>query len=95
MVLNGRFGEINNTAIPANVDLIADGGLISEQTLETTQPQIYKIGIQTDPGTRFILNGISCVIGKTGIFELDSDVSIESLIFPNGANSETIIDYVY
>ena len=95
MVLNGRFGEINGTAIPAGVDLLSAEGLIGLQTPESTRPKLYKLGIQASEGTRFILNGVSCVIGKTGIFELDSVVQVKTLVFPNGANSDTIIDYVY
>ena len=95
MVLNGRFGEINGTAIPAGVDLLSSEGLIGLQTPESTRPKLYKLGIQAAEGTRFILNGVSCVIGKTGIFELDSVVKINTLVFPDGADAETIIDYVY
>ena len=95
MALNGRFGEINNTAIPANVDLLSSTGLIGIQTPESSKPNITKLGIQAEEGTQFTLNGISCVIGKTGIFELDNVVTIKSLVFPNGANSSTIIDYIY
>ena len=95
MVLNGRFGEINGTAIPAGIDLLSAEGLIGLQTPESTRPKLYKLGIQAEEGTRFILNGISCIIGKTGIFELDSVVQVRTLVFPDGAGSDTIIDYVY
>jgi len=95
MVLNGRFGEIHDIAIPAGQDLLADGGLISEQTPETTNPILNKLGIQATEGTRVLVNGIEVKIGFTKIFELDNSVSIKSLIFPNGADEDTIIDYVY
>lgn len=94
MSLRGRFGEINNTTIPANVELLSDTGLIGMQTPETSWPQLIKLGIQAAVGTVFILNGINCVIGKTGIFEIENTV-IQSLIFPNGADNTTIIDYIY
>lgn len=94
MSLRGRFGEINNTAIPANVELLSDTGLIGRQTPETSWPQLVKLGIQAATGTRFNINGVSCIIGKTGIFEIENAV-IESLIFPDGADNTTIIDYIY
>lgn len=90
----GRFGEINNTAIPANVELLSDTGLIGRQTPETSWPQLTKLGIQAASGTAFKINGVNCVIGKTGIFEIENTV-VESLIFPNGASNTTIIDYIY
>lgn len=95
MALNGRFGEINSIAIPANKELLSNTGLIGAQTPEDTWPKIWKLGIQAEPGTRFIVNGIECVIGKTGIFELDNVVTVLSLVFPDGADDTTIIDYVY
>ena len=94
MNLRGRFGEINSTAIPANVDLLSDTGLIGAQTPESSQPQIIKLGIQAEVGTAFQLNGVDCIIGKTGIFEIENTV-VDSLIFPNGADNTTIIDYIY
>lgn len=94
MGLRGRFGEINNTAIPANVELLSDTGLIGEQTPEISWPQLVKLGIQAATGTRFKINGVNCIIGKTGIFEIENTV-IESLIFPDGADNTTIIDYIY
>ncbi len=91
---NGRFGEINNTTIPANVDLLSDEGLIGRQTPETSWPQLSKIGIQAAVGTKFRINNIDCVIGKTGIFELENSV-VNHLVFPEGADDSTIIDYIY
>ena len=34
-------------------------------------------------------------VGKTGIYELDNVVNVKNLVFPNGADSDTIIDFVY
>lgn len=95
MVLNGRFGEIHDVDIPAGMDLLADGGLISDQTPETSKPQLYKLGIQAPEGTIVRVNNIDVKIGLTHIFELDQVVNVTSLIFPNGADSSVIIDYVY
>ena len=91
---NGRFGEINNTAIPANIDLLSDAGLIGQQTPEISWPQLSKLGIQATKGTRFRINDIDCVIGKTGIFELENTI-VNHLVFPDGADNTTIIDYIY
>lgn len=94
MSYRGRFGEINNTVIPSNVELLSDTGLIGSQTPEISWPQLVKLGIQAAVGTAFRLNGVDCIIGKTGIFEIE-DTNVESLIFPNGADNTTIIDYIY
>lgn len=95
MILNGRFGEIHDTAIPASVDLLKDGGLISKQTPEITRPLLTKLGIQAPKGTKILVNGIEVKIGNTGIFQLDQVVEITSLIFPDGGDETVIIDYVY
>lgn len=95
MILNGRFGEIHDTAIPASVDLLKDGGLISKQTPESTRPLLTKLGIQAPKGTKILVNGIEVKIGSTGIFQLDQVVEITSLIFPDGGDETVIIDYVY
>ena len=34
-------------------------------------------------------------IGFTEMYELDEVVSVTSLIFPNGADENTIVDFVY
>lgn len=94
MALRGRFGEINNTTIPANVELLADDGLIGMQTPESSWPELVKLGIQAKIGTKVKINGINCVIGKTGILEIEN-ANIESLIFPEGADDTTLIDYIY
>ena len=94
MILNGRIGQVLGP-FAANVDLLAEGGAISDFTPEVTKPIIEKIGIQTDTGTIVEINGVKIKIGKTGIYELDNRVAIKSLKFPNGANGDTIVDFVY
>ena len=94
MILNGRVGQVLGP-FAANVDLLAEGGAISEFTPETSAPIIEKLGIQTDVGNLIEINGVQIKIGKTGIYELDNRVAIKSLKFPNGANADTIIDFVY
>ncbi len=94
MALRGRFGEINNTVIPANVELLANDGLIGMQTPESSWPELVKLGIQAEIGTKVKINGINCVIGRTGILEIEN-ANIESIIFPDGADNTTIIDYIY
>ena len=94
MILNGRIGQVLGP-FAANVDLLAEGGAISDFTPEVTKPIIEKIGIQTDVGSIIEINGVRIKIGKTGIYELDKRVAIKSLKFPNGASADTIIDFVY
>jgi hypothetical protein len=94
MRLNGRLGQVIGP-FDSGVDLLADGGAISELTPETTKPVLSKLGIQAAKGTIVNINGISIKIGKTGIYELDEVVNVKSLIFPNGADENTIVDFVY
>ena len=94
MRLNGRLGQVIGP-FDSGVDLLADGGAISELTTETTKPVLSKLGIQAAKGTIVNINGIPIKIGKTGIYELDEVVNIKSLIFPNGADENTIVDFVY
>lgn len=94
MILNGRVGQVLGP-FDANVDLLAEGGAISDFTPEASAPIIKKLGIQTEVGNLIEINGVQIKIGKTGIYELDNIVAIKSLKFPNGANADTIIDFVY
>ena len=93
-MLNGRLGQVVGP-FTANVDLLDDGQAIGVFTPETTRPILLKLGIQTEEGTIVKINGANIKIGKTGIYELDNVVAIKSLIFPSGADSDTIIDFVY
>lgn len=94
MTLNGRVGQVLGP-FDAGVDLLADGGAISDFTPETTLPILYKLGVQTTAGTIVRINGVDIKVGKTGIYELDEVVNVKSLIFPNGADKDTIVDFVY
>lgn len=94
MVLNGRIGQVLGP-FEANIDLLADGQAIGSLTPESTKPVLYKLGIQTETGTIVLLNDIPIKIGKTGIYELDQVVNVKSLVFPDGAPENTIIDFVY
>lgn len=95
MKLNGRVGQVLGP-FEAGVDLIAQGGAISELTPEVTKPILYKLGIQTSTeGLLMQINGKQIKMGKTGMYELDEVVNIKSLIFPNGADEQTIVDFVY
>ena len=94
MVLNGRIGQVLGP-FEANIDLLADNQAIGSLTPESTRPVLYKLGIQTEAGTIVMLNDIPIKIGKTGIYELDQVVNVKSLVFPDGAPENTIIDFVY
>ena len=94
MKLNGRVGQVLGP-FAAGEDLIAEGGAISDFTPETTKPNLYKLGIQASPGTMVEVNHKPIKVGKTGIYELDVVVNITSLIFPNGADDSTIVDFIY
>lgn len=93
MYLNGRIGQVLGPF--DNTDLLSEKGAISIFTPEATRPILHKLGIQTEPGTIVEINGVEIKIGKTGVYELDEVVSIRSLSFPNGANENTIVDFVY
>ena len=93
MYLNGRVGQVLGPFDTS--DLLAENGKISEFTPESSQPILSKLGIQTSPGTIIKVNGVEIKIGKTGIYELDEVVNVKSLSFPNGADADTIIDFVY
>jgi hypothetical protein len=94
IMLNGRIGQVTGP-FAANVDLLASSGAIGAFTPETTRPILYKLGIQAEEGTLVKINGATIKIGKTGIYELDSVVDVKTLSFPNGANSTTLVDFVY
>lgn len=94
MTLNGRIGQVLGP-FDAGADLLADDGAIGQFTPESTKPIIEKLGIQTEVGTMVEINGVQIKIGKTGIYELDNRVAIKTLVFPNGASADTIVDFVY
>ncbi len=93
MYLNGRIGQVLGPFDSSN--LLAEGGAIAAFTPEVTKPTLTKLGIQAEVGTLICINGVDIRIGKTGIYELDETVSIQSLSFPNGADENTIVDFIY
>lgn len=92
-MLNGRVGQVLGPF--DSTDLLGENGAISIFTPETTPPILSKLGIQASAGTIIQINDAEIKIGKTGIYELDETVSIKKLIFPNGADSDTIVDFIY
>lgn len=94
MIQNGHIGQVLGP-FEANQDLLADDGPIGIFTPEKERPVIYKLGIQAATGTVVSINNTSIKIGQTGIYELDDVVKIKNLKFPNGADENTIIDFVY
>lgn len=40
-----------------------------------------KVGVQAPPGTQMILNDKTIMVGRTGIYELDEDISITTMRF--------------
>jgi len=93
-MLNGRVGQVLGP-FDAGVDLLEDNGPIGAFTPETSKPILCKLGIQAAVGTIVEINGVPIVIGKTGIYELDNTVDIRTLVFPNGSDGSTIVDFVY
>ena len=93
-MLNGRVGQVIGP-FAANIDLLDDDAPLGAFTPETTKPVLYKLGIQTAQGTIIKVNNVPIKVGKTGIYELDNIVNINTLVFPNGADADTIIDFVY
>ena len=93
-MLNGRIGQVIGP-FDANIDLLNDDAPIGAFTPETTKPILYKLGIQAAEGTIVKINNVQIKIGKTGIYELDNIVDVKTLVFPNGADANTIIDFVY
>lgn len=93
-MLNGRIGQVVGP-FAAGIDLLDDDAPIGAFTPETTRPILYKLGIQTAEGTIIEVNHVPVKVGKTGIYELDNIVDVETLVFPNGADADTIVDFVY
>ena len=91
--LSGRVGQVVGPFDSS--DLLAKDGAISNFTPESSKPRLSKLGIQTAPDTIIEINGVTIRIGKTGIYELDNVVTVESLRFPNGADETTLVDFVY
>ena len=93
MRLNGRYNQVHGP-FAAGVDLLAPGGAIDLVTPEETPPVITHIGIVTSAGTQVTINEQTVTI-SFGALELDNEVEIRSLIFPNGADGDSVIDFIY
>ena len=85
----GRLGQLLGPFSPGE-EII---NLISA-TNTNSQYRDMKLGIQTAIDTIVNINGKSIQIGRTGLYELDEIMSVSSIVFPNGAPENTIIDYV-
>lgn len=94
MIQNGHIGQVVGPFV-AGQDLLADNGPIGIFTPEKERPVLYKLGIQATKDTIVSINNTLIKIGVTGIYELDDIVKITELNFPNGADNNTIIDFVY
>lgn len=95
MIQNGHIGQVIGPFV-ANQDLMADDGAIGIFTPEKEKPVIYKLGIQSTPGTIVNINGTDIKIGVTGIYQLETNlIKIKSLVFPQGADDNTLIDFIY
>jgi len=93
-MLNGRIGQVLGP-FSAGVDLLDDNAPIGAFTPETSRPILYKLGIQSEEGVIVEINDVPIKIGRTGMYELDNIVEIRKLVFPDGADVDTIIDFVY
>ena len=94
MRLNGRYNQVKGP-FEAGVDLLAPGGAIDLITPEDTRPILLKVGIIADPGTKVTINNATVESSIAGGLELDEIVEVRSLIFPSGANSDVLIDFIY
>ena len=73
-VLDNNTGEYIS-----NVGTFFDTNLIDGKT-------VTKLGIQAEPGTKVQVNTKDIMIGRTGIYELDADIRITTVIFPTPTN---------
>ena len=93
-VINGYQSQIasinqENKEFEKNTNLF---DIIAEEFEEGKNYIVRRIGIQTTPGIKVLLNSIPIVIGKTGIYEVD-DVEITSIVLEEN-NDDMIIDYI-
>ena len=93
-MLDGKIGQVLGP-FDAGVDLLEDQAPIGVFVPGTAKPVLFKLGIQAEEGTQVLINNASVKIGKTGIYELDNIVNIKSIVFPDGADENTIIDFIY
>ena len=82
---------------------VAYNGVTDSQISENLVPltgagdkPLIKLGIQAPIGTIVTINNKDIMIGRSGVYELNSDIEVRSLYFKNYANlHNVIIDYVY
>lgn len=65
---------------PSNMDIHKE--IVSQMKMGN----FSKLGIQAPPGTKFQINGIPIMMGRTGIYELDEDVQVATLVFEQVPN---------
>ena len=89
-------GSPNNT-----MDFTENGDVCSVNNILPNQKMI-KIGIQSRPGTLFVVNREPIVLGRSGIYEINNGTNITSVgvIAPNGGSDITqiqdfLLDYGY
>lgn len=90
---NGHVGQVSGP-FPAGVDLFDKNQPIGE-LINSENPTIYHLGIQALPGTVVKINGNDIKVGLAGIYELDNEIKIKSLIFNSYAPDTTVVDFVY
>lgn len=58
---------------------------------------IYKLGIQANPGMKFMIDNEEIIIGKSGFFELYHDNIVVDYVgyIPRSSDDEFIVDYKY
>ena len=93
MLNNAHIGQAVGPFL-ANVDLFDKNQPIG-QIINSDNPIVYHLGIQALPGTIVKINGNNIKIGLTGVYELDNEIKIKSLIFTEYAPDTTIVDFVY
>ena len=80
----GQYTNLEDNKPNEDIDILSK---INE--LEGSQVIIDRIGIQEHPGMAFFLNGEEMHIGRTGLFEIETDIQKFTI---NGQNP-FIVDY--
>lgn len=69
---NNSGGYISSSDIDIYKDIVSAYGAL----------EFTKLGIQAPPGTKMVMNGSkSIMVGRTGIYELDTDIIVTNLYF--------------
>ena len=80
----GQYTNLEDNKPNEDIDILSK---INE--LEGSQVIIDRIGIQGHPGMEFFLNGERMYIGRTGLFEIETDIQK----FTINGQSPFIVDY--